>query len=70
MAFRFGDPNLFVMGTVDQTLYDPNSGDVLGYDKLGNDVAINYTFDLTDITGFRNSLVMSIPQNTRLTGTY
>ena len=70
MAFIFGNPNLFVMGTVDQTFYDPATGDVIGYDQVATDVAANYTFDLTDINGFRQSLVMSISQNTRLTGTY
>lgn len=70
MAFKFGDPSLFVMGVVDQTLYDRNSGDVLGYDKLANDVAVNYSFELNDITGYANNLVMSIPHTTRLTGTY
>lgn len=70
MAFNFGDPNLFVMGMVDQTLYDRNSGDVIGFDRLPNDIAVNYTFEFTDITGFQNSLVMSIPHTTRLTGTY
>lgn len=66
----FGNPNLFVMGTVEQTLYAPETGNIVGYDRLANDVAVNYTFDFTDITGFANSLVFSIPQNTRLKGTY
>lgn len=70
MAFTFGNKDMFVMGVVDQTLYDPTTGDVIGYDRLANDVAIEYTFDLTDITGFNESLVMSIPHTTRLNGTY
>lgn len=70
MAFTFGNKDMFVMGVVDQTLYDPTTGNIIGYDRLANDVAIQYTFELTDITGFNQSLVMSIPHTTRLTGTY
>ena len=29
MAFTFGNKDMFVMGVVDQTLYDPTTGDVI-----------------------------------------
>lgn len=71
MAFTFGNPNLFAQGVVEQTLYDPTTGDVLGYDRVGSDAALNYTFDFTEITGgFNNQLVGLIPHTTRLAGTY
>lgn len=69
--FQFGNPNLFAQGVVDQTLYDPETGNVIGYDRLGTDVALNYTFDFSEITGgFQNQLAGLIPHTTRLTGTY
>ena len=70
-TFLFGSPNLFAMPVVDQTMYDPKTGNVVGYDKVGNDVAINYTFDLMELTGnLGNQVVGLIPHTTRLTGTY
>ena len=70
-TFNFGDPNLFAQGIVEQTLYDPNTGDIVGFDNVGSDVAINYTFDFSELTGgFNNQLVGLIPHSTRLTGTY
>lgn len=71
MSFKFGDPNLFVQGMVDVTFFNPSTGDVVGYDRVGNDVATNYTFDMTELTGgFQNQLVGLIPHSTRLSGTY
>lgn len=70
-TFLFGSPNLFAMPVVDQTMYDPKTGNVVGYDKVGNDVAINYTFELMELTGnLGNQVVGLIPHTTRLTGTY
>lgn len=69
--FEFGNPNLFAQGVVEQTLYDPKTGDVLGYDRLGTDVALNYTFEFSEITGgFQNQLAGLIPHTTRMMGTY
>ena len=69
-TFIFGDPRLFVMGT-ELTMYDPATGNVVGYDNVGSDSAINYTFDLTEVVGgMQNQLVGLIPHTTRLTGTY
>lgn len=70
-TFNFGDPNLFCQGVVEQTLFDPATGNVIGYDKVGSDVAVKYTFEFSEITGgFNNALVGLIPHTTRLTGTY
>lgn len=70
MAFRFGDPSLFVQGMVDTTYFNPATGDIVGYDRVANEVATNYTFDMTEVTGgFNNQLVGLIPNSTRLTGT-
>lgn len=70
MAFVFGDPRLFVMGA-ELTMYDPETGNVVGYDNVGSDAAINYTFDFTEVVGgMQNQLVGLIPHTTRLTGSY
>lgn len=70
-TFNFGDPNLFVQGVVDQWLFDPLTGNVIGFDNVGSDVALNYTFDLSEITGgLKNQLIAQIAHTTRLTGTY
>lgn len=69
-TFNFGDPRLFVVGT-ELTMYDPANGNVVGFDNVGTDGAINYTFDFTEVTGgMQNKLVGLIPHSTRLTGTY
>lgn len=69
-TFNFGDPRLFVMGT-ELTMYDPTTGNVVGFDNVGSDSAINYTFDLTEVVGgMQNQLVGLIPHTTRLTGSY
>ena len=70
MAFTFGDPRLFVIGC-ELTMYDPETGNVVGYDNVGTDAAINYTFDFTEVVGgMQNQLVGLIPHTTRLTGSY
>lgn len=70
MAFLFGDPRLFVMGA-ELTMYDPATGNVVGYDNVGSDAAISYTFDFTEVVGgMQNQLVGLIPHTTRLTGSY
>lgn len=70
MAFVFGDPRLFVMGA-ELTMYDPATGNVVAYDNVGSDAAINYTFDFTEVVGgMQNQLVGLIPHTTRLTGSY
>ena len=69
-TFTFGDPRLFVVGT-ELTMYDPSNGNVVGFDNVGTDGAINYTFDFTEVTGgMQNKLVGLIPHSTRLTGSY
>ena len=69
--FQFGNPNLFAQGVVEQTLYDPATGNVVGYDRLASDVAVNYTFEFSEIAaGFQNQLVGLIPHTTRMSGTY
>lgn len=70
-TFNFGNPNLFVQGVVEQTLYDPSTGNIVGFDNVGSDVALNYTFELSELTGgFNNRVVGLIPHSTRLSGTY
>lgn len=69
-TFLFGDPRLFVMGT-ELTMTDPATGNIVGFDNVGSDSAINYTFDLTEVVGgMQNQLIGLIPHTTRLTGTY
>ena len=70
-AFTFGDPNLFVQGVVEQKFRDPTTGDIIGYDKIGNEAAITYAMELSEIVGgFTNQLIGLIPHSARLSGTY
>lgn len=70
-AFSFGNPNLFVKGIVEQIFRDPTSGNIVAFDKVASEAALNYTFNLQEITGgFGNKLVGLIPDTTRLSGTY
>lgn len=69
-TFNFGDPRMFVVGT-ELTMYEPSTGNVVGYDNVGTEGAINYTFDFTEVTGgMQNKLVGLIPHSTRLSGSY
>lgn len=69
-TFLFGDPRLFVMGA-ELTMTDRATGNIVAYDNVGTDAAVNYTFDLSEITGgIQNQLVGLIPHSTRLTGSY
>lgn len=70
-TFNFGNPNYFVKGIVDVILRDRTTGNIIGYDNVASESALNYTFNLQEITGgFNNQLVGVIPDTTRLTGTY
>lgn len=70
-AFNFGNPNLFVKGQVEQIMRDPATGNIIAYDNLSSDGAVNYTFNAQEIAaGFGNGLAAIIPDTTRLTGTY
>lgn len=70
MQFRFGDPNLFVKGIADVTVYDPKTGDVLGYDQVLSDGAVTGTHNDGAIEGgLGNALVTTIPDTSRLSGT-
>lgn len=70
-AFNFGNPNLFVKGSVEQILRDPATGNIVAYDNLASATAINYTFNAQEVTGgFGNRLLAVIPDTTRLSGTY
>lgn len=69
--FNFGDPALFAQGVVDQTFYNPATGDVAAFDKVANNAALNYTFEFSEIVGgLGNQLIGLIPHTTRLVGTY
>lgn len=69
-TFRFGNPLMFVMGA-EQTIRDPFTGNILGYDNVGVNAAIDYTFQLLEIAGgMQNRVVGYIPHSARLTGSY
>lgn len=70
-AIRLGDPNIFLKGIVEQTYYDPTTGNIIGYDNVATDGAIETSVNLQEITGgFGNPVVGIIPDSTRMTGTY
>lgn len=70
-AIRLGDPNIFLKGIVEQVYYDPTTGNIIGYDNVATDGAIETSVNLQEITGgFGNPVVGIIPDSTRMTGTY
>lgn len=69
--FNFGDPNLIAKGLVEMTVRDPATGNIVAYDSIPSEGAINYTFNLQAVEGgFLNKLVDLIPDTTRLSGSY
>lgn len=70
-AMTFGKPNLFLKGIVEQTYKDPTTGDIMGFDNVASEGAIETSVNLQEITGgFGNPIVGIIPDTTRMTGTY
>lgn len=70
-AIRLGDPNIFLKGIVEQIYYNPTTGNIIGYDNVATDGAIETDVNLQEITGgFGNPVVGVIPDSTRMTGTY
>ena len=70
-AIRLGDANIFLKGIVEQIYYDPDTGNIIGYDNVATDGAITTECNLQEITGgFGNPVVGVIPDSTRMTGTY
>lgn len=71
ITFTFGDPALIVQGIVEQYLYNRETGDIVAYDKLGNEGDVNYTFEANELTGgFLSPLVGVIHHSARLRGAY
>lgn len=70
-AIQLGDANIFLKGIVEQIYYDPTTGNIIGYDNVATDGAIETSVNLQEITGgFGNPVVGVIPDSTRMTGTY
>lgn len=70
-AIQLGNPNIFLKGLVDQIYRDPTTGNIIGYDNVATDGAIESSVNLQEITGgFGNPVVGVIPDSTRLTGSY
>lgn len=70
-AIRLGDSNIFLKGIVEQIYYDPTTGNIIGYDNVATDGAIETEVNLQEITGgFGNPVVGVIPDSTRMTGSY
>ncbi|MBQ8497547.1 MAG: Ig-like domain-containing protein [Clostridia bacterium] len=70
-AIRLGDPNLFVKGVAEQRVYDPATGNIVGFDNVASDAAFTTSVNLQEIAGgFGNALAGVIADTTRITGTY
>lgn len=70
-AIQLGNPNIFLKGIVEQIYRDPTTGNIIGYDNVATDGAIETSVNLQEITGgFGNPVVGVIPDSTRMTGTY
>lgn len=69
-AITLGNPNLFVKGMVEVVITDPETGNIIGYDNVASESAVNTSVNMGEITGgFGNPLLMNIPDTTRITGT-
>ena len=70
-AITLGSPALFSKGVAEQVIYDPQTGNIIGYDNVASDAAITSSVNLQEVTGgIGNAVVGVIPDSTRLTGTY
>ena len=70
-AIRLGDANIFLKGIVEQRYYDPETGNIIGFDNVATDGAIETSVNLQEITGGDgNPVVGIIPDSTRMTGSY
>jgi hypothetical protein len=68
-AIRLGDPNLFVKGMVEVVVTDPTTGNIIGYDNVATESAVNTSVNMGEITvGLGNPLLINIPDTTRITG--
>lgn len=70
-AIRLGDPNLFVKGIAEATFFDPDTGNIIGFDSVASENAITSSVNLQEVAGgLGNALVGVLPDTTRLSGTY
>ncbi|MBR5285696.1 MAG: hypothetical protein IKU30_02250 [Clostridia bacterium] len=70
-AITLGNKNKFLKGIAEQTYYDPTTGNIVGYDNVASDGAIESAVNLQQIeAGMGNAVVGVIPDSTRLTGSY
>lgn len=69
-AITLGDPNLFVKGIVEVLITDPQTGNIIGFDNVATEGAVNTSVNMGEITGgVGNPLLINIPDTTRITGT-
>ena len=68
-AIMLGDPNLFVKGIAEVTIFDYKTGNIIGFDKVASEGSITSSVNMGEIVGGIGSpLLMTIPDTTRLTG--
>ena len=68
-TFQFGNPNLFLQGVAEILITDPTSGNILGYDNVASESAVNTSVEMNGIRGgIGNPLAMNIPHTTGITG--
>lgn len=67
-AIRLGDPNKFVQGMADITLRDPDTGNIIGYDKILADGSVETSQNDNVITAEKEAVVTVIHSGARLSG--
>ena len=68
-AITLGNPNLFVKGIAEVQITDAKTGDIIGFDKVASDGAIESSVNMGEITGgIGNPLLITIPDTTRING--
>ena len=69
-GFTLGAANLFLKGLADITIHDPESGNIIGYDKVLTDGSAETSQDEGIITAAGDAVVAAIPHGARLNGTF
>lgn len=68
-AITLGDANLFVKGIAEVQIIEPTTGNIIGFDKVASDGAIESSVSMGEITGgIGNPLLITIPDTTRING--
>lgn len=68
-AISFSNPNLFLKGVAEIVVTDPSTGNIVAYDNVASESAVNSSVNMGEIAGgLGNPVVMMLPDTARITG--